>query len=185
MNRNRGFITLMSWAALTLLPAAASAQAQDAVPLTIGQTVRITVGDGKTVRGKVLRVTPDSIAIQPGDDADSRSTTTSFALRDILRVQKSDSLKDGAGKGALALGLLGGLFGAAVDGLDSAFGGSSNGSYMLAGIGIGAVSGAAIGAGLDALRLTTIYKRPEGGTSIGVRPIVSATGKGLGVQVRW
>lgn len=185
MKAHRGFVVLMSWAVLTLLPTVASAQARVEVPVAIGQKVWITVTGGKTIRGKVSRVTPSSIEVQSGDRNDSGPAETSIALADILRVQESDSLKNGMGNGAIALGLLGGLLGAGADSIDSAFGGSSNGSYLMLGIGAGLLSGIGIGAGVDALRLTTIYQRPERGVSIGVRPIVSAAGKGVGVQLRW
>lgn len=182
MTVHRRFVVLVSCALLILLPAAAIAQSQGELPVSIGQKVRIDLHDGRTVSGKVSGLSPREILMQSGDE----STRTPIALADIRRVQERDSVGNGAGTGALILGLLGALVGIAGDSFSDSLGGkSSNGSGFLAGVGIGLASGAAIGAGLDALSEKTIYERRETPMVVAVRPIVSAAGKGVGVQVRW
>lgn len=180
MTVHRRFVVLVSCAAFMLLPAAANAQSKAELPVTLGQKVRIDLRDGRTVSGKVSGVSQQEILVSGPDPMRTR-----IAVADIRRVRERDSLGDGAGKGAVILGLLGALAGIGADGLSDAFGNSSNGSYFLAGAGIGLASGAAIGAGLDALRLKTIYERQNSDMSVDLRPILSNARKGVGVQVRW
>jgi hypothetical protein len=177
MKAHPAFVILVSWAGLFLAPAAVAAQTlQISLPVSVGQKLKITVNDGRIVEGTVSELAPGSITLGG----------TRIPANDIQRVQERDSVGDGAGKGALILGLLGALVGIAGDSLaDSLGGSSSNGSGFLAGTAVGLAAGAAIGAGFDAAHQKTIYKRRDAGVSVGLRPIVSSAGKGVGVQVRW
>jgi hypothetical protein len=166
---------------MTALPAAVTAQTgQDSLPVSIGQKVTVTASDGRIIKGTVSALTPQAIEL----------AGTRITVSDVRRVQERDSLANGAGTGALVLGLLGALAGIAGDSVYDSIGGSlggssSNGSGFLFGTMIGLASGAAIGAALDASHQKTIYERRDTKMVVAVRPIVSAAGKGLGVQVRW
>lgn len=194
MTVQRTFVVLASCAVLSLLPAAAIAQSRVDLPVAIGQEVRIDLRDGRTISGKVSGVSPQGIQLQSGDAPGPDSMRTRIAVADIRRVRERDSLRNGAVYGAVTLGLFA-FLGASViaESFDSAWGNSayfvhrnsSGDAGVLALAGIGLVSGAVIGAGLDALRQKTLYERRETPMVVAVRPIVSAAGKGVGVSVRW
>ena len=177
MKADRAFVVLMSWAGLFLAPAAVAAQTQQSsLPVSVGQNLKITRNGGRAVEGKVSELAPDSVTLGK----------IRIPVNDIRRVQERDSIGDGAGKGALILGLLGALAGIAGDAVSDSLGGSSsNGSGFLAGAGIGLAAGAALGAWFDLGRNKSLYERSDRGVSVGLRPIASDAGKGIGVRLRW
>ena len=174
MTVHRVFVVFVSGALLTLLPASANAQSQVDLPVSMGQKVRITVVDGRTLKGKVSGLTPQSIEL----------AGTSISATDVQRVQLSDSVWDGAGKGA-SLGLLLGALAGVGAGMKFDSRDDTSSSDLVLGVGAGVVSGAILGSVVDAMRTKTVYRRAGAGPSINVSPIVSNAGKGAGVQVRW
>jgi hypothetical protein len=175
MTKLRQFIIGISTAATLVIPARAFAQtAQATPPITIGQKVSITVNDGRTIKGTVSEVKPAAVEMQG----------INIAMTDIDRIRVRDSVWDGAGKGA-SLGLLLGAVAGVAAGAKWDTDNDTSSSNLFVGIGAGVASGAILGAALDALRTRTVYRRAATGTSVHVRPIVSAEGRGLGVNVRW
>ena len=190
MSGNRRFIVLVAWTVMAALPGLAAAQApRFGLPLRVGQNVRITTVDGATTQGNVIRLTPASVEI--GDGGVTRS---SLAVADVRQIQIPDPVKNGVVIGAVSLGLVGGLagaYGAAVgDVYDSAFystepdEGTGAGGFLI-GAAVGAIVGGLLGGAIDGARVRTIYTRPAGGITLGLRPIVSAAGKGVALRVVW
>ena len=201
MRANRGFIVLMSLAVMLALPLRAAAQLSNAeapivsLPVVVGQKVSVTTANGKTIKGQVLSLSPTTLDLGKGE-----VVTTSLAIEDVRRLQSPDSVKNGIIKGAIGMGLAGLLVGSISDGMQAT--GEVFGSFFLALLGgepepippthhylTGAIAGVAIGAlvgyAMDAGNEKIIFERGKNGTSVGVRPIVSNAGKGVGVQVRW
>jgi len=158
------------------------------LPIAIGQKVRVTSADGKVTTGTIQALTPVSFEIGEG------TARASLAMADVRRIQVPDSVTNGVVIGALSLGLVGAIWGATGDALGDAVvdvanliapakGDDSNHALTFA-VG-GAAAGALLGYALDSAKMKTIYRREHGGVSVGVRPIVSAVGKGAGVSVRW
>jgi hypothetical protein len=188
MSAFRRFVLVVSSAAMLGLPALSAAQTRGtALPLAVGQKVSITTADGGVTKGTVGRVTPASIVLT------TAGGEVSLAAADITKIKVSDSVWDGAAKGAVSLGVLptlvaafscqhGGFIGPCRDG---SLGNERSIKPILA-VAVGTFGlGALIGAGLDAVKTKTIYDRKTARPSVALRPIVSAAGKGLGVQVRW
>lgn len=201
MNARRWAPVVMAWTALVALPTLAAAQLSGSdlssvsLPVAIGQKVSVTTTDGKIVKGQVLRLSPTTLDIGKGE-----VLTTSLAMADVQRVQATDSVKNGIIKGAVSLGLAGFLVGSFADASNAV--GDVFGSFFVVLLGgepppvknthhnlTGAVAGIAVGGllgyALDAGKERTIFERGTLGMSVAVRPIVSAEGKGVGVQVRW
>lgn len=175
MTKLRNFIIGISTAATLVIPARAFAEtAQATPPVTIGQKVSITVNDGRTIKGTVSQVKPAAVEMQE----------INIPMTDIDRIRVRDSVWDGVGKGA-SLGLLLGAVAGVAAGAKWDSNNDTSSSDLVVGIGAGVASGAILGAALDALKTRTVYRRAATGTSIDVRPIVSASGWGVGVSVRW
>lgn len=201
MRSTRSFIVVMSLAVVMVRPSPAAAQLSsressiDAPPIAVGQKVSITTSDGRKTKGQVMGVSATTLDLGEGG-----VITTSVAMTDVQRVQAADSVTNGVVTGALTVGLVGLLAGSVADAGNAA--GQVFGSAFVILLGgepepvrqtnhylTGAVAGVALGAllgyALDAGREKTLYERQTPGTSVHVRPIVSAAGKGVGVSVRW
>src|SRR5687768_18476243 len=117
MSAYRGIVVVIVLAVALMRPSPAAAQQSGVnIPVAVGQNVRITVTGGRTVIGKVSGLTPESIEL----------AGTSIKASNVQRVELSDSLGDGAGKGALILGLLGAFVGIAGDSVSDSLGGSTS-----------------------------------------------------------
>ena len=166
-------------------PAWAEAQAPPVeLPIGIGQKVRITRGDGKVTTGTIQALTPGTVEVGKG------AARASVAIADVRRIQIPDSVTNGVAIGALTLGLVGGLWGAVGDvGTDLVVEltgtKSDDSSHVLMFAAGGAAVGALLGWAIDAGKMQTIYKRENSGVSVGVHPIASPAGKGIGLSLRW
>jgi hypothetical protein len=133
--------------ALVLLPAALAAQATlDSVALHLkpGQTVRLHLQTGQRAEGRFTAYQPDSSVVRLA----MRDTTLPFAMIDSIWVRKTGA-QTGAIVGAVAVGVPSALFWGALctglsDGGECGQWGAVAGLAM-AGAGVGALLGAAIG----------------------------------------
>ena len=201
MGAYRRFIVVMSLAVVMVRPSPAAAQlssrdlSSSSLQIPVGQKVTVTTADGRIVKGQVLELSPATLNMGQGGER-----TTSLAIADVRRVQATDSVTDGAIKGALSLGLIGLLAGAWADAgnaVEGLFGGSlvlllggepepiKEPKHYLTGALVGVGVGALLGYAMDAGKEKTVYERGTLGVSVAVSPIVSAAGNGVGVQVRW
>lgn len=191
MAKARGSITVGLAVILVLSAQPAVAQSTSASwPVLSGQKVRITGVDGQVIAGKIVTATPEVLEVG-GDRGTVKVEATA-----VRKIQVSDPVTNGAVTGAVVLGLVGMLFGAAADatgdvfafGVSQLLGGAevhrSGGSGALVGGFVGVGLGAVIGAGLDAMKLKTVYE-VDARITVDMRPIVSNAGKGLGITVRW
>jgi hypothetical protein len=201
MRSTRSFIVVMSLAVVMMRPSPAAAQLSSresstvGPPIAVGQKVSITTIDGRKTKGKVMGVSATTLDLGKGE-----VVTTSVAMTDVQRIQVADSVTNGVVTGALTVGLAGLLAGSFADAgntVGQVFGGAftlllggepepvRQTNHYLTGAVAGVAVGALLGYVLDADREKTIYERQTQGTSVHVRPIVSAAGKGVGVSVRW
>lgn len=195
MRTNRGFIVVMALAAVAMRPSVAAAQlSTNELPVAVGKKVTVTTDDGRKTNGEVYNLTPTTMDVSDG------GVIKTFAISDVKRLQERDSTKNGIIKGAIWVGLGGLLVGAVADAgnaVGDIFGGSlvlllggepepiKGTNHAMTGAVAGVAIGALVGYALDADRMKTLYEREAIGMTVGVRPIVSAAGKGVGVQVRW
>ena len=159
-----------------LLPAVASAQAQDGYqrkPPAAGEEVVVTQStSGTEVRGRIVELSPTTLAmLVDGKRVD-------MPIGTVLRIDaRTDSVKNGA--------LIGGgvFFGMAV--LTCATGFADEPNHCATGIIFNTLFGTLAGAGIDALHKgrTTIYSKPAAGMAFAMAP----TRKGARAQfsVRW
>lgn len=171
------------WLVLVLSPLAASAQ-----PLTESwpglkpnglDTVYVLDEAGVETTGKLLAWTPDALILWRGG-AEQR-----LDRRDVVRVQKRDSLRNGVIAGAVVGGVMG-LLTAAISDCPSSSESGCVGSRSALWL-VSTVTYTGMGVGLDALvrGRTTVYSReaPARHTSITAR--VTRSQASLGVGVRW
>ena len=106
--------------------------------------------DGEEIRGRVVSVSPDKLTLDIG------GTQTTIAPGATARIQRRDSVRNGAWIGAIAGAAVGVASGAALYSLCANEGGDCGGGLALMGaLSIG--SGALIGAGFDGLRHKVIF----------------------------
>ncbi len=196
MKANRFAASITLTTLMMVIPATAGAQLSTAaMPAVVGQTVWLTSSDGRITKGKVLQQTAESIEV--GGDG---GATTQLGIADVRRVQSPDSVTNGVVKGALSLGLAGLLIGTIADAGDAVgqvFGSSlvillggqvepiRPSNHYVTGALVGVAAGALLGYALDSGKVKTLYEREDGGLSVAVRPMLSETGNGVGVRVRW
>ena len=206
MNAKRWAPVVMALTAIVALPTLAAAQLSGRdlsdrdlssahLSIAVGQKVSVTTADGRKIKGKVLSLSPTTLDIGKGGEL-----ATSVAIEDVQRVQATDSVTNGVIKGALSLGLAGFLVGSFADAGNAAgqvFGGAfilllggepqpvKQTNHHLTGAVAGVALGALLGYALDAGNEKTIFQRGTLGMKVAVRPIFTAEGKGVGVQVSW
>ena len=145
-----------------------------------GRQLAVTDQGGQEVKGRVVDLGLDSFAIQTkGQRRDLRYAET-------VRIDRVDSLRNGALFGLMVGGGLGAIAVADSPCDPSLFGGCGEpdgGNYVATALVFGGL-GAAVGTGIDALigGTRTIYRR---GGSVQVRPALHRTAVGAMVSVRW
>lgn len=174
-------ITCRLFPALILLPASLAAQATlDSVArqLKPGQTVRLHLQTGQRAEGRFTAYQSDSSIVRLA----TRDTTMPFAMIDSIWVRKTGA-KTGAIVGAVAVGVPSALFwGALCTGLND---GGECGQWgavaglTVAGAGVGALLGAAIGSVSSHWQLR--YAAPR--VALRVAPL-PAHGFGIGLSIR-
>jgi hypothetical protein len=152
-----------------------TAEQQVAGTVKAGMHVSVVDVAGASREGRVESVSAGGIRLA------SRGGPYEIPADRIVRVEKSDSLRNGALAG-LIVGL--GLSVAAV--IDTG-GWSGDNAFVASAIITNGLVGAAIGTGLDALVNTkrTLYMRGRPGTQARIAPYVGASGGGVTVQVGW
>jgi len=175
-------------AVLSLLLAFVLAAAQEPVRsfdqldtrLKPGDTIWVTDAQGREVKGTLLRLTGDGLAL----DRDDGRTYAAEQIRRV-RVFRRDSLKNGV----IAGGIVGAVLGVGL----ANFGGGDSGYDLGAAAGGGLLGGAlgvVIGTGFDALvrgKKVVVYRSPDTGRGRSARlsfaPIVTPRAKGVVVSV--
>ena len=143
--------------------------------LRAGDRIYVTDADGKRRRGRLLDLTPTALTIATRDE------DWTLPGSEVERIERRDSLLNGALIGA-GVGLVlncmphPGCWGNPVAvGLHVAI--DHGYPYFI-------LAGAAVGALVDAGRLTTLY-RASGTARVSVAPLVSPEGAGAGLTVKW
>jgi hypothetical protein len=158
-----------------VVPALSSAQAVACGPfenVAPGLTVSVIDDAGRRVEGRVIDVTDEAVRVSV------RRSIEQIPIDRVVRIDKTDSLKNGALSGRVAgvgFGLMVSLSGSDVDGRWVASAVISNGLIW-----------SAFGAGIDALvdSRRTLYQR-SGAVQAGVAPIVGRRVRGAAVRVSW
>ena len=173
-------IILVTAAALAA-PAPAAAQApvtsfdQLNTRLKPGDTVWVTDGQGREVKGRIESLGPDALTLKGGHGR-------TFAAGDVRLVtaRRHDSLKNGAIIGAVP----GVVMGLAMAGLDED---NNGGDYAIIAVMFGGL-GAAIGVGFDALvpgEKVVSYRAPGSASPsharLSIAPVVTRRAKGVSV----
>jgi len=174
-------------AILTLLvfstTAAAQAPADDIrARVKDGQKVSVTDDQGREFNGRIVRLTGDALTLAKGRER------TDVVYADIVKIDRTDSLKNGAliglGVGA-ALGILMVVPTGCEDDYTFLCGGDPGpGNYAAGALIVGGL-GAAIGTGIDALigGRRNLYQR--GGPRVSLSPTVQRQAIGAAVSLRW
>jgi hypothetical protein len=155
--------------AIALLPAVARAQAvarsfEDARrALKVGETVVVTDESGRETKGRVEELTASSLTVG----------TRIFAEETVTEIRMADSLWNGA--------LIGAAIGAGLAAWDYAIDPSEPGNAAISAIAISA--GAAIGAGIDALKSRLLYSSSR--REVGLSLLVEAKRRGVAVSLRF
>jgi hypothetical protein len=151
-----GFVATTSTAVAQTVGAFADLPAR----LNIGDDVTIEARSGVSIKGRLVRMTPEEIAVA-GPDARERV----FAATDVQRVRRrGDPLANGVSIGAM----LGGAAGCAFGGL---FSGEFRGGDCLQGLLIFGAAGAGLGLAVDAIHTgaTTVFEPPTSGARLSPR----------------
>jgi hypothetical protein len=138
-----------------------------------GLTVSIVDDEGRQTEGRVMDVSTEVIRLS------LRGTSEEVRLDRIVRIDKPDSLKNGALIG-LAVGLSLGVFGSAMQAPDI------EAKWAVANIAWNGVACTLLGTGIDALVDTrrTLYQR-SGGVRGRVSPIVGRGVRGATMTLSW
>jgi hypothetical protein len=144
-----------------------------------GERIVVTDTSGHTTEATVAGI--ESTGLRIIVDGVNREIAESD-VREIHR--RGDSLRNGAIIGAVAGGALGAVGGYYLSMLFENEARSGVGPFIYV-IGIGAASGAAIGAGVDALipGKTLVYRRGE--RTVRVAPMISADARGASVRINF
>src|SRR5262245_47859889 len=163
--------------AATIFAMPALAVAQEVVPGPIdgmkpGLAVSVIDDSGRRVEGRVVDISDEAIRVSV------HKTVEQVPLQRVVRIDKTDSLKNGAVSGLVAgvgFGLLVSLSGGEMDGRWVASAVISNGLIWTA-----------FGAGIDALvdNRRTLYQR-AGGVQTRLSPVVGRGVRGAAVSVAW
>jgi hypothetical protein len=144
------------------------------------RTVAITDDSGRTVKGKLVDLSPTSLTLIEGHDRETFQEGKVLQVAELRRQPGKRALQ-GLGIGALA-----GTIVALVACSDC---GEYAGMFALAGAGIGAAFGAPIGAAVGASQThaQVLYRAPvqHATTVFAVTPFVSKQGTGVRVAVRF
>lgn len=158
-------------AALLAVPVVASGQTASPVPVSPGQRVWVTLTTGLEATGKVDHVTNTTIAITTDRGLQS------IVLATVSRIEKRDSVKNGARLGGIILGGYLGL-GLATDG--------ERLSLVGEGLVLGGVYGAGIGALIDfAVKRRDLVWEPPPRLALTFKPIATRHRVGLTGKVVW
>ena len=167
-------------AAALLVPVLAAAQEpvrdfnQLNTRLKPGDTIWVTDGQGREVKGRVESLGPDALTLKGGHGR-------TFAAGDVRLVtaRRHDSLKNGAIIGAVP----GVVMGLAMAGLDED---NNGGDYAIIAVMFGGL-GAGIGVGFDALipgEKLVAYRSPgsSGQARLSIAPVITPRAKGVTVS---
>lgn len=140
-----------------------------------GMTVTVVDAGGVVREGRVSDVTDGTIRLRRSGRVDE------ISVDDIVRVEKSDSLRNGAIAG-LALGV---FFGALPPLITDAPGEGRN-SFIVGSIVGNSIVWTALGTGLDAMfnNKRTLYERGRR-RDVLVSPLIGRSQAGAAIQVRW
>jgi len=146
-----------------------------------GQKVSVTDEQGRELKGRIAKLGPDVLTVASG------SVTTDVPYGQIVKIDRKDSLKNGALIGLVVGAALG--VGLVQDGSDCdpvviGCGDPGAGNYVAAGLVLAGL-GSAIGVGIDALigGDRTVYRR--GDTRVRVVPSVSRGGATAALTISW
>jgi hypothetical protein len=145
-----------------------------------GERIWVTTADGRTLEGQVGDVSPASIEVL------QRSGSTTIGMTEVQRVMVPDGVSDGAVRGALAggagMGLFAGRYATAICECHD----NTAVVITMAFAGLGAGSGALIGAIADSFHAgrRTIFDRTSG-TNATIAPIVTRSQFGATAAFRW
>jgi RNase P/RNase MRP subunit p29 len=163
--------------AVLVVPALSSAQSlQPKAPfehVTPGLSVSVVDDAGRRVEGRVVDVTDETVRVSV------RKAIEHIPIDRVVRIEKADSLRNGALSGLVAgvgFGLMVSLSGSDLHGRWVASAVISNGLIW-----------SAFGAGIDALvdSRRTLYQRSPGGLQSRVTPIVGPGVRGAAMRVSW
>jgi hypothetical protein len=171
-----GRLTAIFAAAVFAIPAFAAAQSVAPVPTeTVKRGLPVSVIDdsGTRVEGHVVDISDDAIRVSVRD-----KRVEEIPLQRVVRIDKTDSLKNGAVTGLVAgvgFGLLVGMSSSGFDGRWLASAVISNGLMWTA-----------FGAGIDALADSrrTLYQR-AGSSKARISPLLGRDVRGAALTVSW
>ena len=163
--------------AILVSPAVAVAQTPGtrlADAVTTGLKISVVDGDGRRIDGRVVALSQETLRVS------LRGSTEDIPLDQIVRIDKPDTLRNGALTG-LGIGLAVGTFGAVLSS-----GGSVEPEWVLAGITYNAVAFTLLGTGIDAMfnNRRTLYER-GGRLQAHVSPVVGRGVRGAALSVSW
>jgi hypothetical protein len=150
---------------------AQSAQLPQLDEVKPGLPVSVIDDEGRRVDGRVIDVSDDAIRVSV------RKRTEQIPIGRVVRIDKTDSLKNGA-LGGLVAGLGFGIFVAAH--------GQADRPFLFAAAVSNGLIWTAFGVGIDAMvdSRRTLYRR-SGGTQARVSPLVGREVRGAAVSVSW
>jgi hypothetical protein len=171
-------LSLFGWGTRADAQAVASSFDQLTVLVKPGDRITVTDATGAQADGRIGSLTRDVLTfVTPAGPRDLHEADVAQ-----IRQRRGDSLRNGAIIGAVA----GTAYYATVlallydgDGGDLLLGPAITAGVVMAGV------GAAAGAGIDALiaRRQVIYRKPGGGTTLRVAPVVGRGRRGIAVAV--
>jgi len=168
-------LTAMLVLAIAANPGLAGAQSSETRPLehvTPGFAVSVVDDSGRRVDGRVVDISDDAIRVSV------RKTIQQIPMDRVVRIDKADSLKNGALVG-LAIGLSWGVFAAASDG-------NIDGQFLLTATLANGLVWTAFGTGIDAMvdGRRTLYQR-SANVQARVSPLVGRGVRGAALSVSW
>jgi hypothetical protein len=146
-----------------------------------GTTVRVTTVDGRETTGRLTAVSGTSMQVTLRD-----ASRLELREADVAGVRARDPLWNGMLIGAAA----GGLSTFVMNDESCSAPNASADCWKVsrgAGVAIGALMGAAIGAGVDALRQEPVFRnpRPAGGAAVGITPVLAPGHAAIVVRARF
>ncbi len=168
-------VTAIFVLAIAVVPGLAGAQSSETKPLDHvkpGLAVSVVDDSGRRVDGRVVDISDDAIRVSV------RKTIEQIPMDRVVRIDKTDSLKNGALVG-LAIGLSWGVFAAASDG-------DIDGQFLLTATLANGLVWTAFGTGIDAMvdGRRTLYQRSVG-VQARVSPLVGRGVRGAALSVSW
>lgn len=185
MQAHAHLTTVSAVLCLILAMAASGAEAQS-IPTTFdqlqflakpGDTITVTDTTGRNITGELTALSSSLLTLQ------HNGTGQEFTERDISTIhqRRGDSLANGALWGALAGGVSSGVL------VGMTFESGDSQGRAAAFIATWAGMGAAIGAGIDALfkERKVIFEHSSAAGNVSIVPLVSASGRGVLVSMRF